>query len=330
MPRPNSGWAWISMNKRVPELLRGLASGDIALTHEALDSLPGPRTIAYLRGLLVTHGCLPRRDENLLAYDRWLATKLDSITNADQRKLIERYTRWHVMRRLRGQLPPCTRDRQRLPARQAAHHRRHPVPPLADRTRTPTERVHTARYRRVVRQRHEHQGMQVKLGKDWINVPEPAAVVIRVHLGSRPGLNTAANPNSPLVFPGRMPGRTMHVYSVANILRDSGIPPMATRSSPPSTAIRSSRRLGHQPKDGDALCRARRNRLPELRGPAETPGPRRCLKTVWRRRIRAPPRLQYASRAVPCPAIPRRSSATDPRGHCRLRQPTRPRPCPGR
>jgi hypothetical protein len=73
-------------------------------------------------------------------------------------------------------------------------------------------------------------GLEVKLGSDWIDVPEAAATVIRVHLASRPGLSTAATPDCPLVFPGRMPGRTMHVYSVAKILRDSGIPAMATRS----------------------------------------------------------------------------------------------------
>ncbi|WP_405692440.1 hypothetical protein [Streptomyces sp. NBC_00057] len=73
-------------------------------------------------------------------------------------------------------------------------------------------------------------GMVVKLGRDWIDVPEVAAGVIRVHLASRPGISTAANPDCPLAFPGRMPGRTMHVYSAATILREAGIPAMATRS----------------------------------------------------------------------------------------------------
>ncbi|MFB6784339.1 hypothetical protein ACFCX0_45495 [Streptomyces sp. NPDC056352] len=83
---------------------------------------------------------------------------------------------------------------------------------------------------RVDKFREGPDGLQVKLGKDWTDVPEPAAAVIRVHLATRPGLSTAANPDSPLAFPGRMPGRTMHVYTVANILRESGIPAMATRS----------------------------------------------------------------------------------------------------
>ncbi|MFD7527368.1 MULTISPECIES: hypothetical protein [unclassified Streptomyces] len=302
------------MNQRVPDLLRGLANGDIELSHEALDSLPRSRTVEYLRGLLVAHGCLPWRDEHLLAYDRWLAPKLDTITDTDQRKLIERYTRWHVMRRLRDhsrqgpvtanaflrakqhttvaiqflhwladrgrRLNECTQHdidtwfsngtstrghannflhwaiKQRLVRRITVPWQPHGNGPLA------SERDHIEALRALLLHetlpaahraigimlvlygqpvskivtmcmdefREGYDGLQVKLGKDWTDIPEPAAAVIRVHLAARPGLTTAANPDSPLVFPGRMPGRTMHVYTVANILRENGIPAMATRS----------------------------------------------------------------------------------------------------
>ncbi|MFJ1700266.1 hypothetical protein ACIOHC_35250 [Streptomyces sp. NPDC088252] len=315
MPRPNSGWAWIHMNRRVPELLRGLAVGEIELSHDALDSLPRSRTIEYLRGLLVAHHCLPWRDEHLIAYGRWLTSKLDTIPDADHRRLIERYTRWHVMRRLRRDdsdqqpvtanaflrakqhttvaiqflqwlgdrgrsLDECSQHdvdawfgngtstrghannflywalKQRLVSKLAVPWAPHGNGPLA------SEKDHVEALRalllhetlpaahraigimlvlfgqplaRVVTMRmddfrEDPNGLEVKLGRDWIDVPEAAAAVIRVHLASRPGLSTAANPDCPLVFPGRMPGRTMHVYSVATILRASGIPAMATRS----------------------------------------------------------------------------------------------------
>ncbi|MFB7553611.1 hypothetical protein [Streptomyces sp. NPDC056154] len=45
--------------------------------------------------------CLLWRDEHLIAYHRRLAPELDAITDADQRQLLERYTRRHVTRRLR-------------------------------------------------------------------------------------------------------------------------------------------------------------------------------------------------------------------------------------
>ncbi|WNC00455.1 hypothetical protein Q2K21_21670 [Streptomyces sp. CGMCC 4.7035] len=116
-------------------------------------------------------------------------------------------------------------------------------------------------------------GLQVTFGSDWVNFPEPAATVIRVHLAARPGLSTAANPTSQLLFPGFMPGRPMHIYSVSNRLRTLGIRPLATRSrswlqmvreAPPSVLAD---RLGHQSQDSDALRGACRHRLPRLRGP---------------------------------------------------------------
>ncbi|TXS80566.1 hypothetical protein EAO76_01885 [Streptomyces sp. sk2.1] len=314
MPRPNTGCTWINQNPRVRELLRGLADGTIALSHEALDGLPASRTVEYLRGLLVTHGCLPPRDEHLASFDRWLTPKLDAIKDPDQRRLIERYSRWHLKRRLRDQArtAPVTvgaflRAKQHLTvATQFLHWlgnrgrrldectqhdidawfsngtttRQHansflywairqrlvrnitlPLPtsrtsPLA----SEDEHLNTLRalllhdtlpaahraiglmlvlfgqpLSRIVQLRTDQlrdgaEGLQVSFGSNWLNVPEPAAAVIRVHLTARPGLNTAANPSSQLLFPGFMPGRPMHVYAVANILRAIGIRPLAARS----------------------------------------------------------------------------------------------------
>jgi len=103
MPRPNSGYVWLRKNPRVRALLRGLATGEVALTHEALDTLPNPTTVDYVRGLLITHGVLPARDHYLAAFERWLTGKLDQIADVDQRRLIDRYARWHLLRRLRQQ-----------------------------------------------------------------------------------------------------------------------------------------------------------------------------------------------------------------------------------
>lgn len=100
MARPNSGWAWIRSNPKVPELLRGLATGQISLTHEALDELPHSRTVEYVRGLLVANAALPTRDPNLATFQRWLRPKLAAVTDEDQRKLIQRFTRWHLERQL--------------------------------------------------------------------------------------------------------------------------------------------------------------------------------------------------------------------------------------
>ncbi|GEL27148.1 hypothetical protein PSU4_61020 [Pseudonocardia sulfidoxydans NBRC 16205] len=102
MPRANSGYAWLA-NTEVATLLAQLAAGQVALTHSALDELPGSRAVEYLRGLLVAESCLPPRDPHLARYERWLAAKLEALERADDRKSIERFARWHLLRRLRDQ-----------------------------------------------------------------------------------------------------------------------------------------------------------------------------------------------------------------------------------
>ena len=55
-----------------------------------------------MRALLVEQGCLPRRDRHVADFERWLDARLDSIDDPEQRQLLERYGRWHHLRRLRG------------------------------------------------------------------------------------------------------------------------------------------------------------------------------------------------------------------------------------
>lgn len=102
MPRANSGVTWLR-SPAVQQLLRALASGTIALTHHDLDALPGSRTIEYIRGLLIEQGVLPRRDRRVADFERWLQQRLASIEPDDHRRVLERYGRWHHLRRLRTQ-----------------------------------------------------------------------------------------------------------------------------------------------------------------------------------------------------------------------------------
>ncbi len=102
MPRPNSGVTWLR-SPAVAQLLRALASSTTALTHHDLDVLPGSRTIEYIRGLLVGQGVLPSRDRRLADFQRWLEQRLVSIDRDDHRRVLERYGRWHHLRRLRTQ-----------------------------------------------------------------------------------------------------------------------------------------------------------------------------------------------------------------------------------
>lgn len=98
MTRANSGLTWIRQ-KHVTAFLGSLAVAPV-ITHDALDALPSSATREYVRGLLVEHGSLPRRDELLARYQAWAEDALSRLTEPDHRDLVRRYVRWHHQRRM--------------------------------------------------------------------------------------------------------------------------------------------------------------------------------------------------------------------------------------
>ncbi len=98
--RPASILTW-KRSPRVHELLNGLASGDIPLTHQGLDEAGTDNAINHLRSLLEHAGILAARDEPLAWFERWLATKLEAVTEPAVRAPVERFATWHHLRRLR-------------------------------------------------------------------------------------------------------------------------------------------------------------------------------------------------------------------------------------
>jgi len=100
MARPNSGVTWLR-NPAVRTLLQGLGTGQIPLTHKALDDLPSSRTVEYLRDLLTAAGGLPGRDRHQADYEMWLDTKARSIVDEEQRSLVVRFGTWHHLRKMR-------------------------------------------------------------------------------------------------------------------------------------------------------------------------------------------------------------------------------------
>lgn len=98
MKRANSGLTWLRQ-PHVTAFLKDLATHP-TVTHEGFDELPPSRTRDYVRGLLVEHGVLPRRDEIKVLYERWALAALDRLTDEQNRAIIDRYIRWHHMRRM--------------------------------------------------------------------------------------------------------------------------------------------------------------------------------------------------------------------------------------
>jgi hypothetical protein len=99
--RPESILTWLR-KPSVRELLERLATGDIPLSHEALDREPNGLRVEHLRSLLVHHNLLPGRDHYLALFERWLASKLDGVNDPEVRRPIESFARWHHLRRIRG------------------------------------------------------------------------------------------------------------------------------------------------------------------------------------------------------------------------------------
>jgi hypothetical protein len=104
--RPESVYTWMR-GAKANQLLTGLGTRSIALTHESFDALPASRSVEYLREMLVHHGMLPDRDRQLAAFEGWLATRIHDLAETPHiQALIERFARWHHLKRLRAMASP--------------------------------------------------------------------------------------------------------------------------------------------------------------------------------------------------------------------------------
>lgn len=88
----------------VKTMMQQLAQLPVPITHDAVSSLNDScswRSVAFLRDMLMEQGCLPPADRNLLLFQRWFTEKLRGLNDPAHRKLVEQFTAWHVLRRLR-------------------------------------------------------------------------------------------------------------------------------------------------------------------------------------------------------------------------------------
>jgi hypothetical protein len=92
---------WLTKPAIAP-VLADLAAGRMPLTHAAFDELGDHQALAHLRQTLVAVGALPERDEELVRLERFLADFLACQPDSDRRKILHRYTIWHLLRRLRA------------------------------------------------------------------------------------------------------------------------------------------------------------------------------------------------------------------------------------
>ena len=99
--QPRSISVWLDRSPGVG-VLREIANGTLPLTHEALDGLAQTASIHHLRQLLVAAGALPQRDPNLARLERALGKLVQSLEDPADRKLLQAFARWGVLRRARA------------------------------------------------------------------------------------------------------------------------------------------------------------------------------------------------------------------------------------
>lgn len=100
MPDPWKGWMWL----RHPgnhDLLSGLATGGIPLSHEAFHTLPNWRTAGYLRDLLMACGVLPAIDKQLLHCEALASRRLTELDDHPHIQILRRFITWHELPALR-------------------------------------------------------------------------------------------------------------------------------------------------------------------------------------------------------------------------------------
>lgn len=100
---PRSAHGWLNSSPAVG-VLRRLAKGELALTHEALDALPQSPSLIHLRDLLIASGALPERDPRLARLEASMARQAASIENPEDAYLLKTFGTWRVTRRLRRRM----------------------------------------------------------------------------------------------------------------------------------------------------------------------------------------------------------------------------------
>ena len=94
MEVPRGGLSWLS-RRATSERIRTVATGQVPLSHDGLDTLAMSNGREHLRELLVAHGVLSVRDRYLAAHERWAISRLACIEVPAERRLIAAYLRWH-------------------------------------------------------------------------------------------------------------------------------------------------------------------------------------------------------------------------------------------
>ena len=102
MPEPTLCRNWLRNNAHARDYLRGLARGEIPLTHEALLGLPSWRTAVHLCDLLMAVGALPATDRQILLFERWYRDQIKAVDDPQHAQALRQFTTWRLLPRMRS------------------------------------------------------------------------------------------------------------------------------------------------------------------------------------------------------------------------------------
>jgi len=98
--QPFSALNWLRHGKGA-SILADMAAGRLSISHEALDAHLERKAADYLRCVLVANGALSPRHEHLARLERWVNSALEGVERPEDRRVVDTYATWAVLRRLR-------------------------------------------------------------------------------------------------------------------------------------------------------------------------------------------------------------------------------------
>ena len=113
---PRTALNWLR-NGAGAAVLAEIVTGQLEVSHDALDTHRHRHGADYLRHVLVAGRVLPDRDENLARLQRWVTDLLTGIDDPADRRLVQAYATWRVLHQLRQRA--TARPRPRTPTHNA-------------------------------------------------------------------------------------------------------------------------------------------------------------------------------------------------------------------
>jgi integrase len=224
--RPEAVISWLRPARPGHKILARLASGELDLSHAALDAVADVHRNAtgHIAALLTALGALPGRDTHLACLERDVAAILDGAAGQDMRRLLRRYATWGLLRHARGKA-------RQAPLTSGIRH------DASDRVAGLLVLLFGQRPGRIARLTTGHISLDaghttLTLGATPIRIPEPLAGHLhdlachRRHLGQVP----AGGPG-PWLFPGLHPGQPVLSATISHRLARISIDTVTGRAS---------------------------------------------------------------------------------------------------